>query len=65
MNSEAKQRTFRRRLDHSSKISYGDTVGWLRRLMRRQVALRYFHIGAASTYVVKLLAGPLLGGKPG
>jgi hypothetical protein len=29
------------------------------------VAGGYFHIGAASIYVVKFLAEPLLGGKPG
>ena len=33
-------------------------------LMRRYVALRYFHVGSASIYVVKFLAEPLPGGKP-
>jgi hypothetical protein len=32
--------------------------------MRRYVALRYFHVGSASIYVVKFLAEPLPGGKP-
>jgi hypothetical protein len=39
--------------------------GIFRPLMRRYVVLRYFNIGAASIYVVKFSAEPMLGGNPG
>jgi hypothetical protein len=51
-----------------------DRLAWIGRVPVRQmataldvdyIAVRHFQIGAASIYVVKLLAEPLLGGKPG
>ena len=36
-----------------------------RALMRHYAALKYFHIAAASVYVLKFFAEPLLGGKLG
>jgi hypothetical protein len=41
------------------------SVRWPRPLTRHYVALRSFHIGAASIYVVKFSAEPMQGGKPG
>ncbi|TCW75488.1 hypothetical protein C5O80_37490 [Burkholderia sp. SRS-46] len=38
---------------------------WPRRIVRHLAAIRYFHISAATIYVVKFFAEPLLGGKLG
>ena len=38
---------------------------WPRPLMRHYAVLKYFHIAAASTYVLKFFAEPFLGGKLG
>lgn len=37
---------------------------WTQSLMCHHAAVRYFHIGTASIYVVNFLADLLLGGKP-
>ena len=38
---------------------------WPRPLLRHYAAIKYFHIAAATIYVVKFFAEPLLGGKLG
>ena len=38
---------------------------WPRPLMRHYAVLKYFHIAAASTYMLKFFAEPFLGGKLG